>query len=73
MKKNMGNLDRILRFVIAAALIALYYNGTISGVLGIVLVVLAIVFFLTSFMGFCPLYLPFGIKTCKAKRSRPRL
>tara|TARA_R110002049_G_scaffold20735_10_gene76363 strand:+ start:3440 stop:3649 length:210 start_codon:yes stop_codon:yes gene_type:complete len=69
MKKNMGNLDRILRFVIAAALIALYYNGTISGVLGIVLVVLAIVFFLTSFMGFCPLYLPFGIKTCKAKKE----
>ena len=62
-------LDRTLRFVIAAALIALYYNGTISGMLGIVLVVLAIVFFLTSFMGFCPLYLPFGIKTCKAKKE----
>ena len=69
MKKNMGNLDRTVRFVIAAALIALYYNGTISGVLGIVLVVLAIVFFLTSFMGFCPLYLPFGIKTCKTKKE----
>tara|TARA_R110000851_G_scaffold36697_1_gene95529 strand:+ start:7167 stop:7376 length:210 start_codon:yes stop_codon:yes gene_type:complete len=69
MKKNMGNLDRTLRFVIAAALIALYYNGIISGMLGIVLVVLAIVFFLTSFMGFCPLYLPFGIKTCKAKKE----
>jgi|TARA_R110000744_G_scaffold39754_19_gene90325 hypothetical protein len=69
MKKNMGNLDRTVRFVIAAALIALFYNGTISGVLGIVLVVLAIVFFLTSFMGFCPLYLPFGIKTCKTKKE----
>ncbi|MCM4153439.1 DUF2892 domain-containing protein [Arenibacter sp. N53] len=69
MKKNMGNLDRIFRFVIAATLIGLYYNGTIPGVLGIVLVVLAIVFFLTSFMGFCPLYLPFGIKTCKAKKE----
>ena len=67
MKKNMGNLDRTLRFVVAAALIALYYNGTISGVLGIVLVVLAIIFFLTSFIGFCPLYLPFGIRTCKTK------
>ncbi|MCK0146624.1 DUF2892 domain-containing protein [Arenibacter sp. F26102] len=69
MKKNMGNVDRIFRFVVAAALIALYYNGTISGALGIVLVILAIVFFLTSFMGFCPLYLPFGIKTCKAKKE----
>jgi len=65
----MGNLDRTLRFLIAAALIALYYNGTISGILGIVLVVFAIVFFLTSFIGFCPLYLPFGIKTCKAKKE----
>lgn len=65
----MGNLDRTLRFLIAAALIALYYNGTISGILGIVLVVLAIVFFLTSFMGFCPLYFPFGIKTCKTKKE----
>ena len=69
MKKNMGNVDRIFRFVVAAALIALYYNGTISGVLGIVVVILAIVFFLTSLMGFCPLYLPFGIKTCKAKKE----
>ncbi|MBU2906248.1 DUF2892 domain-containing protein [Arenibacter algicola] len=69
MKKNMGNLDRTLRFVVAAALIALYYNGTISGVLGIVLVVLAIIFFLTSFIGFCPLYLPFGIRTCKTKKE----
>lgn len=69
MRKNMGNLDRTLRFLIAAALIALYYNGTISGILGIVLVVLAIVFFLTSFMGFCPLYFPFGIKTCKTKKE----
>ena len=69
MKKNMGNLDRILRFVVAAALIALYYYGTISGTLGIVLVVLAIIFFLTSFMGFYPLYLPLGIKTCGAKRK----
>ncbi|MDL5512378.1 DUF2892 domain-containing protein [Arenibacter sp. M-2] len=68
MRKNMGNLDRTLRFVVAAALIALYYNDVISGTLGIVLVVLAIVFFLTSFIGFCPLYLPFGIRTCKAKK-----
>lgn len=68
MKKNMGNVDRTLRFVLAAVLIALYYNGIITGVLGIVLLVLAIVFFLTSFMGFCPLYLPFGIRTCKPKK-----
>jgi hypothetical protein len=69
MKKNMGNLDRTLRFLAAAALIALFYNGTISGTWGIVLVVLAVVFFLTSFVGFCPLYVPFGIRTCRLKRK----
>lgn len=69
MKKNMGNLDRTLRFVIATTLIVLYYNGIISGILGIVLVAFAIVFFLTSYLGSCPLYLLFGIKTCKVKKS----
>ena len=69
MKKNMGSLDRTLRFLAAAAVIALYYNGTISGTWGIVLVILAVVFFLTSFVGFCPLYAPFGISTCPKKKS----
>lgn len=69
MKKNMGNMDRTLRFVVAAALIALFYTGTISGVLGIVLVVLAVVFFLTSFIGVCPLYLPFGLSTCNGAKK----
>lgn len=63
----MGTLDRSLRFVVAAVLVALFYTGTISGILGILLVVLAVVFFLTSLMGICPLYTPFGIRTCKMK------
>ena len=67
MKKNMGNLDRTLRFVVAAVLVWLFYTGTISGIWGILLVVLAVVFFLTSLMGFCPLYRPFGIRTCNMK------
>jgi hypothetical protein len=69
MKKNMGNMDRTLRFVVAAALIALFYTGTNSGVLGIVLVVLAVVFFLTSFIGVCPLYLPIGLSTCNGAKK----
>lgn len=69
MKKNMGNLDRTLRFVVAAVLIALFYTGTIFGIWGILLVVLAVVFFLTSLMGFCPLYVPFGIRTCNIKKQ----
>ncbi len=69
MKKNMGNTDRIVRFIIAAVIGILYYTGTISGTLGIVLLVLAGVFLLTSFISFCPLYAPFGLSTCSTKKS----
>ena len=64
MKKNMGSADRIIRFIIAALIGVLYYTGTIGGTWGIVLLVLAAVFVLTSFISFCPLYVPFGIRTC---------
>ena len=69
MKKNMGSADRIIRFVIAAIIGVLYYTGTISGTLGIVLLALAGVFVLTSFISFCPLYAPFGISTCAVKQK----
>ena len=61
----MGGTDRIIRIIIAIVVGVLYYMGTISGVLGSVLLVLAIVFLLTSFINFCPLYTLFGINTGK--------
>lgn len=67
MKKNMGTADRIIRAAVALIIGVLYFTGTISGVLGIVLLVLAGVFVLTSLIGFCPLYLLFGIKTLPSK------
>ncbi len=67
MTKNMGNADRIIRLIVAAVFAVLYFTGTISGTLGLVLVVLSAVFVLTSLVSFCPLYAPFGITTCKAK------
>lgn len=69
MKKNMGNTDRIVRIVIAAVIAVLYYMGTLSGTLGLVLLILAGVFVLTSLISFCPLYTPFGINTCPAKKE----
>lgn len=63
----MGNTDRIIRVVLAAVFAALYATGTVSGTAGLVLVILAAVFLATSFLSFCPLYLPFGISTCPAK------
>lgn len=65
MKKNMGNADRIVRILIAALIATLYFTNIITGTLGIVLMVLAAVFLLTSFFSFCPLYLPFNISTRK--------
>ncbi len=69
MKKNMGTADRIFRIILAAVIAFLYYNKTITGTLGIVLLVLAGVFVLTSLISFCPLYKLVGLNTCPAKRS----
>jgi hypothetical protein len=67
MKKNMGSIDKIVRIVLALVVVILYFTNVVSGVLGIVLLVVAGIFVLTSLFSFCPLYLPFGISTCKKK------
>jgi len=67
MKKNMGSTDRIIRFILAAIFIVLYFTNTVTGIWGIVLLVLAGIFILTSFVSFCPLYAPFGLSTCSKK------
>jgi hypothetical protein len=63
MNKNMGALDRIVRLAVAAAIAILYATGSLSGTLGIVLAVVAVIFVVTSAVGFCPLYVPLGIST----------
>ena len=63
----MGNTDRVIRILIAAIFAALYFSNTVEGNAGVVLLVLGIVFVLTSVISVCPLYLPFGINTCKKK------
>ena len=68
MKQNMGSADRIIRILIAIVVGFLYYNGTISGTLGIILLVLAAVFVLTSLVSFCPLYTLVGVNTCQVKK-----
>ena len=64
----MGTADRVIRVLIAAVVAYLYYAGIIYGTLGIVLLVLAGVFVLTSLISFCPLYAPFGLSTCATKK-----
>jgi hypothetical protein len=65
MKKNMGLIDKVVRILVAIVVIALYFTNVISGVLAIILLIFAGVFILTSLLGFCPLYIPFGLNTGK--------
>ncbi|MCB0281618.1 MAG: DUF2892 domain-containing protein [Calditrichae bacterium] len=65
MKKNMGAADRGIRVLLALVVAVLYFTGQITGTAAIILGVLGVVFLLTSFVSFCPLYLPFGMSTTK--------
>ncbi len=68
MKTNMGSADKFIRIALTALVAVLYFTNVISGALAIFLGILAVVFVLTSFISFCPLYLPFGISTFKNKK-----
>ena len=65
MKANMGSADKIIRIVLAVVMATLYFMNIVTGTLGIVLVVAAVIFALTSMISFCPLYAPFGLSTKK--------
>lgn len=65
MKRNVSDIDRIVRVVLAVVFAYLYFGGVVVGTLGIILVVLGAVFLLTAVVGFCPLYAPFKFSTYK--------
>jgi len=65
MKKNMGSADKTIRVFVAAIVALLYFTGVISGTLAIILMIFALVFIVTSLIGFCPLYPILGINTRK--------
>lgn len=69
MKKNMGAADRLIRTIAAAVIAILYFKGIISGVLATVLLIVAAIFLVTSFISFCPLYKVFGINTCSKTKT----
>jgi hypothetical protein len=64
MKKNMGTTDKIIRLLMAAIFIGLFITDTVVGTAGVVLLILAGIFILTSVVSFCPLYSFFGANTC---------
>ena len=65
MKKNMGLTDRIIRIAVAIFVLVLYFMEVINGTLALILGAFAVIMIATSFVSFCPLYLPFGINTTK--------
>jgi hypothetical protein len=67
MKKNMGLVDRIIRILIAVVVVILYITNVISGTLAIVLLIFSGIFILTSMIGSCPLYMPFGLSSKKKR------
>jgi len=68
MKKNMGSEDRIVRIMIAAIVVLLYFTSVITGTVAIILLIVSGIFILTSFVSFCPLYLPLGLNTLRRKK-----
>lgn len=64
----MGNADRLIRIIVAIVISVLYFTGKISGTAGVILLLLGGIFVLTSLLGTCPLYIPFGISTCREKK-----
>jgi hypothetical protein len=65
MKKNMGTIDKVIRILVAVVVVVLYFTHVISGTLAIILLALSAIFIVTSFLSFCPLYLPLGLSTRK--------
>jgi len=69
MKKNMGSIDKGIRIILAVIIGILIFTNQVAGILAIVLGIFAVVFLLTSFMSFCPLYTPFKLSTLKKSKK----
>ena len=55
MKSNLGNTERIVRIIIAAIIAVLYFTGTVTGTLAIVLLVMGGMMLLTGLVSVCPM------------------
>jgi len=67
MKANMATLDRIIRLIVSALFVIFYFTGITEGALGIVLIVVAVIFTLTSVINFCPIYKIIGLNKWEKK------
>jgi hypothetical protein len=65
LKSNVGTIDKGLRILGAMFFAGAYYNKEITGITAVVLLIIAGIFIVTSFISFCPLYSIFKISTHK--------
>jgi hypothetical protein len=70
MKKNLGNLDRVLRLLFGVIVAILYFTNILTGIIGLVLVIAGGILFATALIGFCPLYAILGLNSCPLKKVR---
>lgn len=68
MKINMHTADRIIRVMLSLAIVILYFSGYLTGTLAIIALIVAVIFTLTSLIGFCPLYALLGVSTRKKSK-----
>lgn len=64
----MGSVDKVVRILVAIVIAGLYFANQISGTAAIILLILAGIFILTSFISFCPIYALFGISSKKKNK-----
>ena len=65
MLKNIGLNDKAIRVIVAVAICSAFALKIIFGLLGIILLVAAVILFVTALFNFCPLYKILGLSTCK--------
>lgn len=65
MKKNMGAADRTIRILLAIIAGYLVITGRASGALAWILGILTVIFVVTGFLGWCPVYVPLRLSTRK--------
>jgi hypothetical protein len=70
MKRNMGTIDRAVRFAVGVALAAFVLLRPVSGIAAVLLGIVSLAMIVTAIFAFCPAYLPLGISTCPPSERR---
>ena len=70
MKKNVGSLDKLLRMVVGVVFAILFALKVVTGTLGLTLLIVGIILFLTGFINFCPLYSLLKISTRTESKNK---